>query len=1061
MPNRIHIAGVLVFLLALRTALSAAVAPDAAAQDYLVHVWQTDDGLPENWVSSIAQTPDGYLWIGTRYGGLARFDGVRFVAFNQQNTPELKDVQVEHLSVDAAGALWIIMGNESIDAFQNGRFHLYRWPRAEPRLRAARALSVQSGRVLFAGEFPYLPQLDPAAGTNGWQVFDPPPGIRPRPETFAPDQTGAVWFVTQHGHLGRFFDRRYQLMEKFPGLSDSVATALAVDATHRLWLATARHLACWNGRSFLDRTPASGPPPADIRQIAFSGDGGLWVLEKGRLRKCLDGQWVAEANPWNLQNDFSPDAFQLHGDAQGGAWLISNGHGLWHVRPDGTAHHLTERDGLPSLFITCWFQDREGDVWIGTAGGGIARIRESIFHVFSAAQGLPGKVVRSVCVDGQGTVWAGTLAGGLACLREGRFVKVPLPAIDASPVESITVVPGPDGGLWIGSLNHGLMRLHSGSITPVATPEAMGNTVRVLFANRRGQLWAGSLVNLFRFANGRFKQFGQADGFVDSHAIESLAEDAAGALWIGTGPGALWKFDQDKFTCFQPPAQWPSVRFSAVLPETNGAVWVGTLGGGLLRFYDGKFTRCTTQNGLPDNNITQLLDDGQGHIWAGTYAGIFRASKTNLEAAAAGARAHVACRVYGRFEGLPALECSSGFQPACWHAQDGRLWFTTANGLVSVNPAEVKPNRLPPVVIIEDLLVDGKPRALSVANEFLAATNERTSVLQIEPGRHYLQFRFTGLNFAAPDGVRFRVRLEGAESRWRDIGRERRAGYGPLPPGHYRFRVLACNNDGVWNETGAALAFAVRPHFWETWWFKAGLAAGGFTLLGFMVALAQRRRYRHKLERVERQREMERKRTRIARDLHDDLGTTLTQISLLSALANRDQTPPAEAKGIIEQVRGCAREMVTALDEIVWAVNPQNDSLAELANYLGHFAEQFFRSAGIRCRLDIPNQLPARQLPAEVRHHLFLAFKEALNNAARHSRATQVLVRIEVRDNEAVISVEDNGHGFDEHDASSRREGNGLINMRQRIGEAGGRTEVRSVSGQGTIVFFHLPLNHA
>jgi signal transduction histidine kinase/ligand-binding sensor domain-containing protein len=1058
-PNCIQTAWILIFTLALRAALFADIAPQGMSHDYLIHSWQTDDGLPENWVSSITQTPDGYIWIGTRYGGLARFDGVRFVNFNQQNTPELKDVQVEHLSVDKTGTLWIIMGNESITAFRNGRFHLFRWPRSEPRLRAARVLNVQSNSVLFAGEFPYLPQLNLKAGTNGWRLFDPRPDIVPRPETFVMDQSNDVWFITLLRHLGRFSHDHFELMEKFPKLSESVANALAVDANHRVWLATPHHLACWNGHVFMNHTPTNGPPPTDIRQIAFSGDGGLWVLEKNRLRKCLDGRWVTTASPWHLQNDFPSDSFQLHGDAQGGAWLISNGDGLWHIKSNGSARHLTEKDGLPSLFITCWFQDREGDVWIGTAGGGIARIRESIFHVFGESEGLPGKVVRSVCADSEGKIWAGTLAGGLAYLQGDRFIKVPLPAIEASPLESITVAPGSDGNLWVGSLNHGLMQYRNGKITQVATPAAMGNFVRILFTDRRGQLWAGSLVNLFRLARGKFKQFGPADGFVDSHAIESLAEDANGALWIGTGPGALWKFDQNKFTRFRPPPEWPSVRFSALLPETNGVIWVGTLGGGLLCFHDGKFTRCTTQNGLPDNDITQLLDDREGYIWGGTYAGIFRASKGSLKAVADGQSSRVACRVYGRFEGLPALECSSGFQPSCWRTKNGELWFSTANGLVSVNPSEVKPNRLPPSVIIEEMLVDGKPRKLPAAREVSRSDGEHPPILQIEPGRHYLQFRYTGLNFAAPDGVRFRVKLEGAENQWRDVGGQRQVGYGPLPPGKYQFRVLACNNDGVWNEQGVSLAFAVLPFFWETWWFKAGLMAGAFVVLAIMVALAQRRRYRYKLERLERQREMERERTRIARDLHDDLGTTLTQISLLSTLANRDQTPPPEVKSIIEQVRSYAREMVTALDEIVWAVNPKNDSLAELASYLSHFAEQFFRSTNIRCRLEIPNQLPTRPLQADVRHHLFLAFKEALNNVARHSGATQVLVRVDIDGNQVIISIEDNGHGFAEPDASSHRDGNGLINMRRRIEETGGRTEIRSISGRGTVVTFYLPLN--
>jgi signal transduction histidine kinase len=372
-----------------------------------------------------------------------------------------------------------------------------------------------------------------------------------------------------------------------------------------------------------------------------------------------------------------------------------------------------------------------------------------------------------------------------------------------------------------------------------------------------------------------------------------------------------------------------------------------------------------------------------------------------------------------------------------------------------VDPLKITPNRVPPTVIIEEMLVNGQPHDLSTRSH---TTNANVAPIEMMPGRHYVQFRFTGLNFAAPDGVRFRVKLDGVDDDWQSIGNQRFIPYGPLLPGDYKLHVTACNNEGIWNEVGDTLAFVVLPHFWETWWFKIALAAAGLTGLSLIVAQAQRRRYRRKLDLVQRQREMERERTRIAQDLHDELGTSLTQISMLSALAYREQTPSTEARGIIQQVRGRAREMVTALDEIVWAVNPKNDSLIELVNYFGHFADEFFRPTSIRCRLDIPKELPNRPVTAELRHHLFLAFKEAANNAARHSGATEVRVRVETRETSVVISLEDNGCGFEERVTSDQRRGNGLTNMKQRLETVGGHTQIQSIVGQGTLVAFHLPL---
>jgi len=1032
-----------------RAAAAADVSQAETARDYLVHVWQTERGLPQNWVSSIAQTPDGYLWIGTRYGGLARFDGVRFVPFNQQNVNELKDVQVEHLSVDATGRLWIIMGNESVTAFRNGHFELLRQPRSEPRVRVDHVLNVQSNLVLFAGESPYLATLNFSA-SNKWEVLDPRPLMDPDPLTFSADRDGMVWFITQDKRLGCFAGNRFNFVTN--SLPEKNVTALALDSSRQLWIATPHRLATWDGNAFADRTPTNGAAPGNILQISFSGDGGLWVLERNRIRKFLNGQWTPEITSDELLGNVTSGIFSLHGDAQGNAWVVANGRGLLHCKTDGTLHFLTEKTGLPSRFITCWFQDAEGDVWIGMHGGGIARIRERLFHVFGQADGLPDKVVSSVCADANGGLWAGTMSGELARWQNGAFVNVPLAAAANDPNESITVSPVSGGGVWIGSLNHGLTRYDDGRFSRLPEPP----DIRVLFGDSQERLWVGRLVNLLCLTNGAYKTFGSADGFVDSHAIGAVAEDADGALWIGTGPGELWKYAGGKFTRFTPPPEWPAVRFAAVLPDTNGAVWIGTLGGGLLRFSNGKFTRYLKADGLPDNNVPQLLDSHDGFLWGGTYAGIFRANKKDLEAVAAGKETRLPCRVYGQFDGLSALECSSGFQPSCWRSDDGHLWFSTANGVASVDPSKTILNRISPTVIIEEMLVDGRsmdvPPRIGVPLEAAMAA----APLKILPGRHYVQFRFTGLSFAAPDGVRFRVKLEGGDEKWQSTGGQRLIGYGPLLPGNYRFRVMACNSDGVWNEAGDTLAFIVLPYFWETWWFKAGLGLATLAIFAIAAALIQRQRYRRRLEHAERQREMERERTRIARDLHDDLGTSLTQISLLSALAHRETTPAVESKELLQQVRTRAREMVIALDEIVWAVNPKNDSLAGLVGYLGHFAEEFFRASGIRFRQEIPPQLPAVALTAETRHHLFLAFKEAVNNAARHSDASQVTVCAEILSNEAVIHVEDNGRGFEINTASPQ--GNGLANMKRRLEQIGGRAEINSIPGKGTVVTFHAPL---
>ena len=378
----------------------------------------------------------------------------------------------------------------------------------------------------------------------------------------------------------------------------------------------------------------------------------------------------------------------------------------------------------------------------------------------------------------------------------------------------------------------------------------------------------------------------------------------------------------------------------------------------------------------------------------------------------------------------------------------------------------------------------GTGSTLSILHSSLGGGGTAATV-RIPPGQHHVQFQVTALNFSAPDNVRFRVKLDGADTEWRNVDSRRLIGYGPLQPGRYRFHATACNNDGVWNETGDTLAFEVLPHYYETAWFRVTLALALLAAIVASVARAQRQRYRRRLQRLERQRELEHERTRIAQDLHDDLGANLTQISLLSALANRDQPLPPEARDTIAQMDDCAHNMVTALDEIVWAVNPKNDSWYELANYLGTYAEEFFRNTPIRCWLEIPEQIRPLPIPSETRHHVFLAVKEALNNAARHSGAANVWLRITLTETAATIQIEDDGRGLntaapataataataaadapvptanaDEPAAAPRTGGNGLRNMRRRMEQVGGTLAITTgANARGATITFQVPLN--
>ena len=326
----------------------------------------------------------------------------------------------------------------------------------------------------------------------------------------------------------------------------------------------------------------------------------------------------------------------------------------------------------------------------------------------------------------------------------------------------------------------------------------------------------------------------------------------------------------------------------------------------------------------------------------------------------------------------------------------------------------------------------------------------------MKPGQQRFEFHFTGLSFVSPEKMQFQYQLANWDSDWVNAANDKRtAEYSYLPPGRYVFHVRACNSDGIWNNTGASVAFVVLPQFWQTWWFYSLVTTTAIAVVASIVWYVFRRRMRHKLEAAHRLQAIERERTRIAKDIHDHLGANLTRISLLSQAAHGELENPVQAALQLDRIYETTRELTRAMDEIVWAVNPQHDTLDSLANYLGNFAQDYLVPIRIRCRLDVPLQLPHWPISAEMRHNVFLAFKEALNNIAKHSAATEALIFLSTSEDGFTIVLHDNGKGFDPATVTPRPgRGNGLKNMAQRLDKIGGRCDVSSAPGGGTEIKF-------
>lgn len=500
--------------------------------------------------------------------------------------------------------------------------------------------------------------------------------------------------------------------------------------------------------------------------------------------------------------------------------------------------------------------------------------------------------------------------------------------------------------------------------------------------------------------------------------------------------------------------------------EANGDLWIGYAGGGVGRLRHGNITRFNTDQGLPNDYVAQILTDNRDSVWFAGNQGIFKVRERDFDDLASGLATRVWPVIYGRSEGLPGLQASFDYCPDSLRASDDRLFFSMLSGLAEVRLNYARLNYRPPGVFIERVIADERTFAIYQNRKLASFTNSSVNAksndpvdkdeLRLPPGLQEVQFEFTALSFVAPENVQFRYQLEGLDKNWVDAGTRRVASYTHPPPGHYRFKVIACNNDGIWNKIGDTLPVTFEPYFWETLWFEIAITLTSFASLFGVVLLVLRRRHRSVVERLEHQQALELERNRIARDLHDDLGVGLTEIGLLGDLAGTNSELPPVGRERVKEITERARTLAASLDEIVWAINPANDTSQSLVDYLFPYAQKLLARAGIRCRLEVVEPLPAGNLNAEERHEFFYAYKEALNNIIRHAGATEVQIIMAAADGGLSIRIADNGRGLD--DVAGKGAHHGLAGMRERLLRLGGRCELTSNASSGTMVTFIIPV---
>jgi len=986
--------------------IASALAPAAqASSHYFTHLWQTEDGLPQNAVTSIIQTRDGYSWLGT-YGGLSRFDGVRFTRFDPTTYPQLKSSRVTSLLEDRDDFLWVGHETGEVVRFKHGRFE----------------------------EMPVPP------GWKGKKIV-----------AICEDELSDFWIVSDEGLMSRLRDGLLLVPRAGEALG---LVGIANDAAGHIWIARHGALSKMQHGKLVPITLDDSGTDTYVQGICPSRDGGLWVSFNGQVRKWKVNHWAQDLGeaPWGLRGITRMIETQEGCLAAG---TIDSGLDIMNCR--GGVLQFNHTNSLPQNWVRALCEDREGNLWVAAGSGGLVALRAGKVAAISPPDNWQGRAVLSLSAATDGSLWVSTEGAGLYHLSNNRWEHY---GQNEGLLNQFVWSLGEDaqGNLWAGTWGGGMFVKRANQF--VRPPGLEENTVPMpaLLHGQNGITWIGTANGLLRYEGGKLANYAEQEG-LELADVRAVTQTSDGTIWFAMNGGGLGRLREGTLKQFRKRDGLSSDFLQALKLEPDGTLWIGTSGGGLNRMRNDSFAAITHTNGLADNVICHIEDDNRGYFWMSSHNGIMRIAKAELNACADGQTNWVDCLTYGRGEGLPTLECSGGMQPAGCKTADGRLWFPTSKGLVAIDPSDVKKNQLAPPVVIEEVLVDGHP---------LPEMQHTHSPLQIPPGRHRFEFHFTGLSFTVPEKVRFKHRLDGLEQDWGEPDSKRSADYSYIAPGDYTFRVMACNNDGVWNENQASLQFTVLPLFWQTWWFRALYAVSGGAVVAATVIFAMRRRLERKLERLEQQRALERERARIAKDIHDDLGASLTRISMLSQSA-RSELDHSDAASDLDRIYDTARELTRAMDEIVWAVNPEHDTLDSLATYLGKFAQDFLAAAHIKCRLDVPMQLPAWPLTAEIRHNLFLAFKEALNNAVKHAHTSEVWISLSINGMGFTLQLEDKGCGFAPNtagngspsDSARLSSGYGLVNMRRRLAEIGGRCEIQPTPGTGTRVAFVVPVRVA
>jgi len=948
-------------------------------------VWTRQDARLLGGVLTLAQTTDGYLWIGTEFG-LLRFDGVRFQPWLPPNGQHLSSNYIVALTAARDGSLWI---------------------------------GTRDGLTHWVGDT--LETYHTSKGTAG-----------PVVTSILEDHEGQVWAGTAGADSA--------------GLCRVVGKFLDCDRTTDrsvLSLFEDRQASLWSGGTagLCRRKPAPQSVYAlqnvqgSITSIIQDWGGVIWIATNGLdgLFRLADDKLV----PYRGENSGSQiRPHELLSDRDSGLWIGTAGQGIAHLAK-GRMDQFTHADGLSNNMVRCLFEDREGNIWAGTDGG-LDRFRELPVPTVSKREGLAGELVTSVFASKAGGVWVGMTAGLDRIESDGTISHM---LGDSLPSASINGLFEEQGGrMWVGS-NAGLKYLDHGRLRPAE--QILARTIGPISSateDRDHIVWFSSPQGLARMQSGQITEILPWTQFENKQALALEADPNQGGIWLGFSQGgiAFWKQGQS--------ARWYSaadglasggvmdLRFSH-----DGALWIATQTG-LSRLWQGHIATLGTRNGLPCELIHDIVEDNEYALWLNTACGLVRITASDLASWSKKPERTASLRVFDASDGMWTHSVASGYFRRATKSTDGRLWFNVLAGVAEVNPRHLALNPLPPPVQIERITADRNVHPIKAG-------------LRLPPLTRDLEIEYTALSFVDPEKVHFRYKLEGSDSIWHEAGGRRQAAYTNLPPKHYQFRVIASNNDGVWNEKGAVLDFFIPPAFYQTRWFELLCVVAAGLILWVLYRLRLRQIAARLSLRFE---ERIAERSRIARELHDNLLQNISGVALqLEGLSKTVTTPPS-AKDRLRDLREQAEQWLHEARETVWDLRSPPLEGRDFLTALRETGEQITGGKTTHFHMRVIGS--SRRLPEELEGQLLRIVREAIRNAVLHGQSRQILVEVAYLEGSAVeVEISDDGCGFILEEGSHKMGHWGLAGMQERAQQIGAELKIATSPGSGTRISITVP----